>query len=390
MSHMRVLFSTTAGAGHFGPMVPVARACVEAGHEVAVAAPASFAASVHGVDLTHLPFPDAPPEQMGAVFGRLGALPLEEADRIVVADVFGRLDARAALPVLLETMQSWRPDVVVSDPCEFGSIVAAARLGLPAAQSAIGMGDYLTTISDWFDEPVRELEEIAGVPSPRGAELVLSAPTLTSVPPSLDGAATGPERPERVRFRSELASTGPALPGEWGDPDTPLVYVTFGSVAAAQPAFRGLYPAVLEVLAALPVRVLMTTGEAFDLAQLGSVPPNAWVLPWWPQEAAMREAALAVGHGGFGTTMTTLAAGVPQVVLPLFSFDQRLNAAQVEEVGAGVQRLGGPNAVEQVAQAVTEVLEEPRYAERASAVAAEIAGLPDVSTTVDVLRDLAR
>ena len=31
---MRVLFSTTAGSGHFGPMVPVARACRDAGHDV--------------------------------------------------------------------------------------------------------------------------------------------------------------------------------------------------------------------------------------------------------------------------------------------------------------------------------------------------------------------
>jgi UDP:flavonoid glycosyltransferase YjiC (YdhE family) len=31
----------------------------------------------------------------------------------------------------------------------------------------------------------------------------------------------------------------------------------------------------------------------------------------------MREAALLIGHGGFGTTMTAVAAGVPQLVLPL-------------------------------------------------------------------------
>ena len=34
-----MLLSTTAGAGHFGPMTAIARACVEAGHEVRVAAP---------------------------------------------------------------------------------------------------------------------------------------------------------------------------------------------------------------------------------------------------------------------------------------------------------------------------------------------------------------
>jgi hypothetical protein len=33
---MRVLFSTTRGAGHFNPRVPFVRACVGAGHEVLV------------------------------------------------------------------------------------------------------------------------------------------------------------------------------------------------------------------------------------------------------------------------------------------------------------------------------------------------------------------
>ena len=43
---MRVLFSTTAGAGHFGPLVPVAQACLAAGWDVAVAAPSTFGDTV--------------------------------------------------------------------------------------------------------------------------------------------------------------------------------------------------------------------------------------------------------------------------------------------------------------------------------------------------------
>ena len=39
---MRVLFSTTAGAGHFGPLIPVANACVAGGEAVAVAACEQF------------------------------------------------------------------------------------------------------------------------------------------------------------------------------------------------------------------------------------------------------------------------------------------------------------------------------------------------------------
>jgi UDP:flavonoid glycosyltransferase YjiC (YdhE family) len=150
-----------------------------------------------------------------------------------------------------------------------------------------------------------------------------------------------------------------------------------------------VYPAILEALAGLPVRVLMTTGSGFDPARLEPFPANAWVTQWWPQAAAMRESALVIGHGGFGTTMTALAAGVPQLVLPLFSSDQFVNAEQIEAVGVGLQLLGGVDALPEVPALVRRLLDEPSYAEAARRVAAEMADLPDVTTTVGVLEELA-
>ena len=51
---MRALVETTAGAGHLGPLVPFARALRDAGHDVLVAAPASFAAAGFGTTLLGL------------------------------------------------------------------------------------------------------------------------------------------------------------------------------------------------------------------------------------------------------------------------------------------------------------------------------------------------
>ena len=375
-------------------MIPIAHACAAAGHAVAVAAPASFAAHVAKAGLAHLPFPDVPADQMGAVFSRLPSLPREEGNRIVIGEIFGRLDAQAALPTLIDLTRDWRPDIVVRDPCEFGSLVAAERYGVPQVQVAIGMGQFLPTVAAWLDEPIRELERMGGLDDVRGVERVLSTPTFTSVPADLDGvdAADGDGRPRgsRVwRFRTEISAEGASLPAEWGDATAPLVYVSFGSVAGSVGHFDALYPAVLEVLAAQPVRVLMTTGSGFDPAQLDRLPANAWATQWWPQAAAMREAALVIGHGGFGTTMTALAAGVPQLVLPLFSSDQFLNAQQIEAVGVGVQLLGGLDAVPEVPGLVQKLLDEPHYAEAARRVAADMAVLPDATTTVTVLEDLA-
>ncbi len=103
----------------------------------------------------------------------------------------------------------------------------------------------------------------------------------------------------------------------------------------------------------------------------------------------MPHAAAVVGHGGFGTTMTALAAGVPQVVVPLFSADQFVHADHVAAAGAGVRVDGGPAGAPSLAAAVGQVLADPGYRRRARAVAAEIAALPDPADLVPALVELA-
>jgi UDP:flavonoid glycosyltransferase YjiC (YdhE family) len=260
-------------------------------------------------------------------------------------------------------------------------------------QVAIDMGGFIPTVEDWLDEPIRELERLAGITDARGSQRMGATPTFSSVPAALDhpsadgrGPATGKSRV--WRYRADITTSGPSIPAEWGDPAAPLVYVSFGSVAGSLGSFDALYPAILEVLADLPVRVLITTGEGYDPARLHPLPANAWAAQWWPQAAAMQEAALVIGHGGFGTTMTAVAAGVPQLVLPLFSNDQFQNAERVEAVGAGARLLGGLDAIPDVPGLVRELLERPRYIEAARRIAADMAALPDVTITVAVLEEL--
>jgi UDP:flavonoid glycosyltransferase YjiC (YdhE family) len=126
------------------------------------------------------------------------------------------------------------------------------------------------------------------------------------------------ERPGSVgrrtihRFRYEApALTGVGLPAAWGNADDPLVYISFGTVAATIGLFAVLYRALLDVLADMPVRVLVTLGQG-GAAALGTLPGNTHVEQYWPQAEVMPQAGAIIGHGGFGTTMTALAAGVPR------------------------------------------------------------------------------
>jgi UDP:flavonoid glycosyltransferase YjiC (YdhE family) len=222
---------------------------------------------------------------------------------------------------------------------------------------------------------------------------MLATPTFSSVPAALDhppAGGNGPVGNPRVwRYRADHSTPGPSLPADWGEPSAPLVYVSFGSVTGSLGHFRALYQAILEVLADLPVRVLITTGDGYDPARLGPLPVNAWAARWWPQAAVMRATAVMIGHGGFGTTMTALAAGVPQLVLPLFSADQFHNAERIEAVGVGARLLGGLDALPEVPGVVWDLLDQPGYTEAADRIAADIAGLPDVTTTLAVLDELA-
>ncbi|MEA2971613.1 MAG: hypothetical protein QOG82_71 [Actinomycetota bacterium] len=380
---MRVLVSTTAGAGHLGPIVPFARALVDAGHEVVAAAPASFAASIEKAGFTHAPFADAPPEELAAVFARLPGLSNHDANAVVASEVFGRIDARAALPGLHALVDGWRPDLVLRDAAEFASFVVADIEGIPHATVAVSLDSFDDLFFAGLEVPLADLGARGGVAGLR------SAPRLSLLPPAFDGAtALASGATKRYRDDTAPAASGASLPDWWPGSSDPLVYVTFGSVTAALGLFPMLYQGVVAAVADLPVRVLLTLGEAGDPEALGALPANVHVERWWPQADVMPHAAAMVGHGGFGTTLAGLTAGVPQVVVPLFA-DQPYNAERVEAVNAGVALPGGPAAIGGLAAALRQVLDGDWYRAGAQRVAEQIARLPPASAAVPMLEETA-
>lgn len=388
---MRVLFSTTANDGHFGPLLPFARACTGAGHEVRVAAPASYGAALDRVDLPHEPFADAPPELIGPVMAGLPNMSFEEADDVVVREVFGRIDAQAALPALLETVERWRPHVVVRESAELASLAAAERLGVPHVHVCIGMHEVATRFADAVGEPLAELGRLAGLAEGRLTTALTEESVLSLVPELLDHASgeVPPEAHAFQRFHDPAPPGDGRRPAEWGDPDLPLVYVTFGSVAGSLPPFAGIYREALDALAGLEARVLMTVGRKRDPQDLGPLPANARVVQWLPQDAVLAHAAAVLGHGGFGTTMGALSVGLPQVVAPLFSFDQAVNGEHVASVGAGLTAGVGAGAVGRAAAEVPRLLADPRIRESARRVADAMRELPPPAQAVPVLTGLA-
>jgi UDP:flavonoid glycosyltransferase YjiC (YdhE family) len=94
-----------------------------------------------------------------------------------------------------------------------------------------------------------------------------------------------------------------------------------------------------------------------------------------------------VCHGGAGTTLAALSAGVPLVVVPQFG-DQPAIGEAVDECGAGISLGLGDVAPPEVEKALTRVLSEPAFAGRAREVARDIAGLPPASAAVELFEGL--
>ena len=392
---MRVLVATTGNEGHFGPLVPFALACLADGHEVMVAAPESFSRSVHDAGLVHEPFADAPPELIGPVMGRLPSMSFADADATVMRDVFARIDAQAALPAIAAVIDRWRPDVVLRESAELGSLAAAEAAGVPHAQVAIGMQETLRTFLDLTAEPLAELAGIAGLPEEQLSAAWRREPTFTTVPEQLDRAGDPGYREDLITIRVRSWEpvpkpvTADPLPA-WGDPHQPLLYVTFGSVAGSLPPFTGIFREALDGLASVPVRVLMTVGRRFDIASLDPLPANALVVPWFPQAEVLGHASAVFHHGGFGTTMGTISSGLPQLVAPIFTSDQAVNGRHVAAAHAGRTVDPGPDVITRALTALHDVLEDPSYATGATATAHQARVLPDMATAITHLEALSR
>ena len=123
---------------------------------------------------------------------------------------------------------------------------------------------------------------------------------------------------------------------------------------------------IVEGVGTLPVRAVVTTGHAIDPADVPAA-PHVRVVRSAPHSQVLAQAAAVVTHGGHGTVLRSLAAGVPAVVLPM-GRDQLDNAARVVERGAGL-RLKSSAKPSAIAAAVRRLLDEPRHREGAQRMA---------------------
>jgi len=366
---VRVLFSTTPLDGHFRPLVPLARALQARGNEVAFATAASFHVHVEAEGFEALA---AGAEHAAARRVRLDAgwdaiqqLPPLDRRPSVFSYLFAQGHAPLKLPALLAAARAWRADALVYESGDLAAPVTAASLRIPSVNHGFGTMVSLS-ILERAASAVAPLWRSAGLePAPYAG--AFEGLYVDVVPPLLED-----ERALCPILRLRLADGVPVDPPRWIERlPRPLVYATMGTVFNAPESFAPL----VEGLATAGVEALLTVGRDVDPSTLGDVPPTVTVERFVPQAQVLGSCAAVVSHGGSGTLLGALAAGLPLVLLPRGA-DQFENAARCERAGAAVVLDPDEVTGDAVAAAVRLVLGGPSFAAAAQKVAAEIAAMP--------------
>lgn len=358
---MRVLAASTAAAGHFTPMKPWLAYLAAAGHEVLVVGPPDLAEAATAWDFRPGDAPD--PAVVGPAWDRAFADPVNAAG-VVIPEIFARINAGALRPGMGAAMDAFKPDIVLRDPTEYASAVEADLRGI----RQVRVGISLTTEEIFL---LAHAEPVLEDWRPGTTATIRDSTLLTRFPDAMDPAYFADTR----RYR--LATPPP----RHVDPD--FVYATLGTVAPVMAPLRPWFPVLAQALSEWPGRGLLTTSHRYDASELDAA-PNVTMQPWAEHDDVLARAAAIIHHGGSGTTLDALAAGCPQVIIPLFA-DQPANAEALVDAGVGASvpaaegfglNTPGPDAVRQIGDALTSVLSSPAMAARASELADELAALP--------------
>lgn len=392
---MRILFTTTSGVGHFHPLVPLAKAAADAGHDVAFASPASLSARIEATGFQAFATEaraEGPDPERAEVLGRIGQLPPgDEVNVIWLADVFVGIGARRAMPALVELCKEWKPDLIVREDCEFSGAIAAEHLGLPHATVQVSYAfDWMRLRGTAVAQRLDEVRAEWSLPPDPELAMLFRHLLISFDPPSFVERANMPATAHHLRAdlfdRSDNTSSRP----EWlTDAEHPIIYMTLGTEAPRMPwIFPGAYTTILAGLHDIPGTVVVTIGRERDPAELGEQPPHIHVERYIPQSLLLPECDMVITHGGHNTVLAALNAGLPLVVTPFFA-DQLDNGARCAELEIGRMVSASQLSAESVREAVQALLDDNRYRDNAVRLCTEMASLPGLDYGIELLEKLA-
>ncbi len=418
---VRVFQTLLAFGGNAQPQLAVTRQLVERGHEVRVLAHRAARERVEATGAEFVPFRRVQPD-----------LDMTRPTSDTLRDWQTRTRLGAGMRLLrnglfafvvgvsrecAELLAEWPADVVVFDWMLSGAAVAAQGAGVPAAalvhcpyplpvqgapplfSGLRPMPGRLGTARDRLLGGVAARLLAQGLPLVNKARAEQGLAPLERFEQQLLGVeaiyvmtAAELDFASRGRLPANVHYVGPAFepyPADWRAPwpednTSPLVVVSLSTSYMRQQA---LAQRILDALADLPVRALLTAGPALDTTPL-RIPSNTRTAPFVPHRSVFPHAALVITHAGWQTINAALADGVPLLCIP-DGRDQPDNAARVLAAGAGV-RVHKRTPPRKLRRVIVTALRDPALKRHAKVIADTLAQSNGALAIADALELCAR
>ncbi len=412
---MRVFQTLIAFSGCAVPQLALTRELLERGHQVRVVAHRAARERIEGIGAEFVEIrrwlPDFDPTQTNPVREwekrtQLGAAKLmRDFANAVVPD---------ATREYIELLEDWNADVFVFGWTFTAAAIAAEHANIPAvalvhwaypfpARGAPPLFSGLKPMAGpvgaardrllnratrrFFAAGLPLLNEVRAehglAPLGNWEDQLLGVRALfVTTAPELDFASKA-QLPANVRY------VGPAFErfqADWESPwpeenTDPLVLISFSTANTNQ---NQLAQRVLDAVAGLPIRALLTTG-ALDTGHL-RIPDNTRTAAFVPHRAVLPHASLVVTHTGWQTVNAALAEGVPLVCIPDIS-ERSGNAARVVYANAGV-RVNRKSSPEKLRRVITKALQDQSIKQGARAMAEALARNNGATRIADELERL--
>ncbi|WP_371483352.1 glycosyltransferase [Kitasatospora sp. NBC_00315] len=391
---MRVLFTTLPGYGHAYPMIPIATALRDSGHDVLFCCAPGFGRVIgqHGFATRPSGIDYRVGQEAGLVPSWRAARAAGDRSYPYTGKVLVEFASAAMLPDVLRTAESWRPDLIVRDAVEFSGCVVGEALGIP---HATGRDNRFLSPEIWRAEAGAELDALraaVGLPPDPGCAMLYRRLGLVSMPPSFVSAVGPDAAPDAREFNVHVSPTmrfvqprvtcdpAPALPDHLVNGDRPLVFVSLGTIIRDD----DLLDRIGATARTLGVNILIAVGPQSEGANTPR--PQVTFMARVPVEEALRRSAVVITTGASGLTVMALSLGKPVLTVPLAA-DQPINALRCEALGAGV-RVSPQAPTAEFAEALGRLLHDPAAAAAARAIEAECRALPTPDQAVGLLADL--
>ena len=420
---MRIVFTTFGTLGDVNPLIALALEMRRRGHTPVLAVPEMFRSRIEPLGIAfHRIRPDQDPTdsrlvamiydikkgtERGLREFLFPAIRESYEDLMAAVTAEGGADLLVsgelayAAPIVAEVAQiPWASHVLA--PFSFFSAYDPPVLPpyptLAKLQAIVpGMGHIIARFAryvtrDW-SEPIYSLREQLGIP--RGDDPIFDAKFSHQLVLALFSPVLGAPQPD---WPPATITTGFIFyDGDAGNLDLapeleaflqagppPLVF-TLGSAAVLDAG--DFYEQSALAAEKLNQRAVLLVGADPRNLPAHKLPDTICAVPYAPYSKLFPRASLIIHQGGVGTTAHVLRAGKPMLVMP-YSHDQPDNARRVKRLGIAKVIQRHNYTAEAAARLIHDILVDPKYRDRASAVGEKLSNENGIQQAVDALEAL--